>query len=36
MEDDLDAARGVVNGVLLSIPLWAAIILAINLIRSWI
>ena len=36
MEDDLDAARGVVNGVLLSIPLWAVIILAINLISSWI
>ena len=36
MEDDLDAARGVVNGVLLSIPLWAVILLTINLIRSWI
>lgn len=36
MEDDLDSARGVVDGVLLSIPLWAVILLTVNLIRSWI
>lgn len=36
MEGNFDTARGVVNGILLSIPLWAMIILAISLIRSWI
>jgi len=32
MNDDLDAARGIINGVLLSLPLWAVVVLVLRLL----
>jgi len=32
MNDDLDAARGIINGILLSLPLWAVVALVLKLL----
>ena len=32
MNDDLDAARGIINGTLLSLPLWAVVVLVLRLL----
>ena len=32
MNDDLDAARGIINGILLSLPFWAVVVLVLRLL----
>jgi hypothetical protein len=32
MNSDLDTARGIINGILLSLPLWAVLVLVLRLL----
>ena len=32
MNDDLDAARGIINGIFLSLPRWAVVVLVLRLL----
>ena len=32
MNDDLDAARGITNGILFSLPFWAVVVLVLRLL----
>ena len=32
MNSDLDTARGIINGILLSLPLWAVAVLVLKLL----